>query len=66
DGDYLKEVSIPNARVWTIKSEFPGTPGYAASRSVADTMVAASPLEAAIKIAGSAVVGLALTMYSLS
>lgn len=66
DGDYLKEVSIPKSNVWTIKSEFPGTPGYAASRSVADTMVAASPLEAAVAIAGSVAVGLALIMYSLS
>jgi len=66
DGDYLKEVSIPESGVWTIKSEFPGTPGYAASRSVAGTMVAASPLEAAIKIAGSVAAGLALIIYSLS
>ena len=66
DGDYLKEVSIPESGAWTIKSEFPGTPGYAASRSIADTIVAASPLEAAITIAGSAAVGLALTMYGLS
>ena len=66
DGDYLKEVSIPESGVWTIKSEFPGTPGYAASTSVADTMVAASPLKAAITIAGSAATGLALIIYSLS
>jgi len=65
DGDYLKEVSIPESNVWTIKSEFPGTPGYAASRSVAEAIVAASPLEAVITIAGSAAVGIALTMYSL-
>ena len=66
DGDYLKDVSIPESGVWTIKSEFPGTPGYAASRSVADATVSASPLEAAIKIAGSAIVGIALIRYSLS
>jgi len=66
DGGYLKEVSIPESGVWTIKSEFPGTPEYAASRSVVEAMVAASPLEAAIKIAGSVAAGLALIMYSLS
>ena len=66
NGDYLKEVSIPESGVWIIKSEFPGTPGYAASRSVADAIVAASPLKAAITIAGSVAVGLALTIYSLS
>lgn len=66
NGDYSKEVSIPESGVWTIKSEFPGTPGYAASRSVADTIAAASPLEVAVAIAGSAAVGLALIIYSLS
>jgi len=65
DGDYLKEVSIPESGTWTLKSDFPGTPGYAASRSVADTMVAASPLEAAVSIAGSVAVGLVLIMYGL-
>lgn len=66
EGDYFKEVSIPESGVWTIKSEFLGSAGYAASSSVVDTIVAASPLEVAIKIAGSVAVGLALTMYSLS
>jgi len=66
DGDYLKEVSIPESGTWTLKSDFPGTPGYAVSTSVADTMVAASPLEAALKIAAPAATGLALIIYSLS
>ena len=66
DGNYLKEVSIPESGVWIIKSEFLGTPGYAASSTGTEAIVAASPLEAEIKIAGSVAVGLALTIYSLS
>jgi len=65
-GTYWIDVSIPEAGTWTLKAEFPGTPGYAASRSVADAIVAATPLETAIKIAGPAITGLALIIYSLS
>lgn len=66
EGDYLKEVSIPESGVWTIKSEFPRTPAYAASRFVAEMIVVASPLEVAIKMAGSIITGLALLIYGTS
>ncbi len=31
DGDYLKQASIPTEGVYTLKAEYPGTAGYAAS-----------------------------------
>jgi len=65
-GVYTIPASIPTTGTYTLKAYFAGTPGYAASTSVTDTMVAASPLEAAIKIVGPAVTGLALIIYSLS
>jgi len=66
DGDYLKEVSIPKAGTWTIKSDFLGTETLQASKSEADAIVAASPLEAAIAIIASAATGLTMIAYSLS
>ncbi|GAI37101.1 unnamed protein product, partial [marine sediment metagenome] len=63
DGDYLKEVSIPEAGTWTIKSEFPGTEALQASRSQADAVVAATLIETALLIAGPLATGIALFVY---
>ncbi|GAG89928.1 unnamed protein product, partial [marine sediment metagenome] len=65
-GVYTIPASIPDPGTYTLRADFLGTLEYAASRSTADTIVAATPLEAALKIAGPAVTGLALIMYSLS
>jgi len=64
-GVYTIPASIPDPGTYTLRADYEGTEGYAASRSVADTTVAASPLEAAVSIAGSVAVGLVLIMYSL-
>ena len=63
DGNYLKEVSIPEAGTWTLKSEFPGTEALQTSRALVDAFVAATPIETAILIAGPIVTGLALVIY---
>jgi len=66
DGDYLKEVSVTETGVWTLKSEFPGTEGLQASRSLAGTVVAATPTATALLIAGPIVTGIALFTYGIS
>ena len=66
DGDYLKEVSVPEAGVWTLKSEFPGTEALQTSRALVDAVVAATPIETALLIAGPIAGGLALFIYGLS
>ncbi|GAH18823.1 unnamed protein product, partial [marine sediment metagenome] len=58
-GVYTIPASIPDPGTYTLRADFARTPEYAASRSTADTIVAATPLEAALKIAGPAVTGLA-------
>jgi len=63
DGDYLKEVSIPEAGVWTIRSDFLGTEILQSSRSLADAVVAATPIETALLIAGPIAAGVALFIY---
>lgn len=63
DGVYLKEVSVPEAGVWTLKSEFPGTEGLQASIALVDTFVAISPIVTALLIAGPLVMGIALVAY---
>ena len=63
DGDYLKEVSVPEAGVWKLKSDFPGTETFQASGALADVVVAAPPIATAILIAGPLVTGLALFIY---
>jgi len=60
DGGYLKVVSVPEAGVWTLKSDFPGTEELQASRSLAGTVVSASPIATALLIAGPIVTGIAL------
>ncbi|GAH02893.1 unnamed protein product, partial [marine sediment metagenome] len=65
-GVYTIPASIPDPGTYTLRADFAETLEYAASRSTADTIVAATPLEAALKIAGPAVTGLALIIYSLS
>jgi len=66
DGIYLKECSIPEAGVWTLKSEFPGTEGLQASRAQVDSVVADTPIAIALQIAGSIATGLALFIYGTS
>jgi len=66
DGSYLRSVSVPEAGVWTLKSEFPGTEGLQASRSTADTIVAATPITSALIIAGSIATGIVLFAYGTS
>lgn len=66
DGDYLKEVSIPESGTWTLISDFPGTEALQASRSQADTVIATTPIATALQIAGSIVTGLALFIYGTS
>lgn len=51
DGDYLIEASISEGGVWTLKAEFPGTPGYAASSSISDMSVETSLIAIAIQVA---------------
>lgn len=63
DGVYLKEVSVPEASVWTLKSEFPGTEGMQASIALVDTFVAISPIATALLIAGPILTGIALVAY---
>ena len=65
-GVYTIPASILTPGTYTLKADYEGTEGYAASRSVADTVVAATPLEAAITIIGSAAAGLALFLYGTS
>jgi len=60
DGQYLKEVSVPESGVWTLKSEFPGTEGLQASRATVDAVVAATPIVTALLIAGPIATALAL------
>jgi len=64
DGDYLIETSIPESGFWAIKAEFPGTPGYAASRSLTDAIVTAEPIAMAIEILGPITLAIALFAYS--
>jgi hypothetical protein len=66
EGDYNIDVSIGEMGTWTLKAYFAGTPGYEASRSFADALVGVSTMDATIKIAAPAVLGLALVTYSLS
>lgn len=63
DGNYLKEVSIPESGTWSLKSEFPGTDALQTSRALVDAVVAATPIETALLIAGPIVTGLALVIY---
>lgn len=63
DGDYLKQVSIPESGTWTLKSEFPGTETLQSSRSQAGTVVAATPTTTAVKVIGSIIAGLTLFLY---
>jgi len=65
DGEYLKEVSIPEFGVWTLKSEFLGTETLQASNSQTDATIATTPIEAATVIATSAITGLAMIIYGL-
>jgi len=65
DGDYMKEVSIPEAGTWTIKSEFPGTEALQTSRALVDAVVGEISIETPLLIAGSIVTGLALVTYGL-
>jgi len=64
DGDYLKEVSIPESGTWTLKSDFPGTLEYKTSRSI-NMVTATSPSSMALQIIGSITVGAVLLAYSL-
>lgn len=66
DGDYLKEVSVPESGVWTLKSEFPGTEGLQASEARVDAVVADTPIAIALQIAGSIATGLVLFIYGTS
>jgi len=66
DGDYLKEVSVPESGVWTLKSEFPGTEGLQASRALVDAVVTDTPIAIALQIAGSIATGLVLFIYGTS
>ncbi len=63
DGNYLKEISIPESGTWTIKSEFPGAEALQTSRALVDAVVGAPPIETALLIAGPIVTGLALVIY---
>jgi len=63
DGDYLKEVSIPEAGTWTLKSEFPGTEALQTSRALADAVVGAASIASPLLIAGSIITGLVLIIY---
>ena len=65
DGDYLKEVSIPEAGTWTLKAEFPGTDALQTSRALADAVVGEISIETPLLIAGPIVTGLALVIYGL-
>ena len=65
-GVYKIPASIPDPGTYTLRADFAGTPEYAASTSITDTMVAASSLEAAVAIAGSAAIGLVLVTFGLS
>ena len=64
DGDYLKEISIPETGTWAIKSEFPGTPDYKASRYM-NKVTATSPIAMVLQILGPITVGAVLLAYSL-
>lgn len=64
DGDYLKEVSIPESGTWTLKSDFPGTLEYKTSRSI-NMVTATSPSSMALQILGPITVGAVLLAYSL-
>ena len=63
DGDYLKEISVPEVGTWTIKSEFPGTEALQTSSSLANAVVAATPIATALLISGPIATGLALILY---
>ncbi len=63
DGNYLKEVSIPESGTWSLKSEFPGAEALQTSRALVDAVVGAPPIETALLIAGPIVTGLALVIY---
>ncbi len=65
DGTYLKEVSIPESGIWTIKSKFPGTETLGASNSEAEVIVSATLTDTLIKIAVPAAIVIALTIYIL-
>ncbi len=63
DGNYLKEVSIPESGTWTLKSEFLGADIYQTSRALVDAVVGVPPILTALLIAGPIVTGLALVIY---
>ncbi len=63
NGNYLKEVSIPESGTWTLKSEFLGADIYQTSRALVDAVVGAPPIVTALLIAGPIVTGLALVTY---
>ena len=65
DGGYLKEVSVSETGVWMLKSVFPGTEGLQASRALAGTVVAATPIATALLIAGPIAMGIALFIYGI-
>ncbi len=65
DGDYLKEVTIPESGVWTLRSDFLGTQTLQASRSQVKAIVTSTALEVAIVAIASAATGLAMLIYSL-
>lgn len=66
DGQYLKEVSVPETGVWTLKSEFPGTEGLQASEARVDSVVAATPIAIALQIAGPIATAIVLLIYGKS
>ena len=65
DGDYLKEVSVPETGVWTLKSDFIGTETLQASNSKAEAVVTSSPTETLIKIVVPTAFSLAVITYCL-
>ena len=62
-GVYTIPATIHIPGTYTLRADFAGTPEYAASKTIADTMVAAIPLEAAINLIASTAIGLVLIIY---
>ena len=65
EGFYYLDISINQEGNWLLKADFTGTLIYAKGTSSISTMVAITPLQAAIKIIASAVTGIALLLYGL-
>ncbi len=65
DGTYLKEVSVPEIGVWTLKSEFLGTETLQTSKSQTDTNITTTPIAVATVIATSTITGIAMIIYGL-